>query len=104
MNKPLLDQVFASLNALMADELASDRVGRYVAVAKLCGHADKIRQMSLTRVGDVQQEEEEAPSGECAVCPHMFWDKGGHYARRPCLACKSVNLRSVRVRAPIAFA
>lgn len=36
-------------------------------------------------------------AGECAVCPHMPWEgKDSHYARRPCRACGSANLRSAK--------
>lgn len=42
-------------------------------------------------------------SGPCAVCPHIPFFPGDdaaaqHYARRPCRACRSINLRSIRVQ------
>ena len=44
------------------------------------------------------------PDGPCEVCPHIGPQEvcsAQHFARRPCRACKSTSLRTVRVREAI---
>jgi len=57
MKKEMLDATLATIDALILDEMQTGHCGKYIAVAKLCGHADKLRHMAIARVGDVKNRD-----------------------------------------------
>jgi hypothetical protein len=65
VKKELIAKILAPIGEVIADALASDDPARYVFVAKLAAHADKIRQMARDRVGDVSMNDlnDEAAEG-----------------------------------------